>query len=55
VTISGLQQSLPYRWFNPKSAFWTEGGKTGGSELKTIAPDTGPWVLFVGERNGSEH
>ena len=53
VTVSGLQQSLRYRWFNPKSAVWTEGGKTNGSELKITAPDTGPWVLFVGERIGT--
>jgi hypothetical protein len=50
VTVSGLQQSLPFRWFNPKSGSWTEGGKTDGAELKTTAPDNRPWVLFVGER-----
>jgi len=49
VTVSGLRQSLPFRWFNPKSGLWTEGGKTDGAELKTAAPDNHPWVLFLGE------
>lgn len=50
VTVSGLAGSLPYRWFNPKTGAWSEGGSTGGSELKATAPDAGPWVLFVGQR-----
>jgi hypothetical protein len=52
ATVSGLQESLTYRWFNPKTGLWTAGGKTSGRELKTIAPDGGPWVLFVGETTG---
>ena len=50
ATVSGLQESLTYRWFNPRTGLWTEGGKTSGHELKTYAPDGGPWVLFVGEQ-----
>ena len=50
VTISGLKERLSYRWFNPKTAAWVEGDRTSGAELKAAAPDTGPWVLFVGNR-----
>ena len=52
VTISGLKESLSYRWFNPKTAGWVEAGRTADTELKATAPDTGPWVLFVGNRTG---
>jgi len=50
VNVTGLQKSVPYRWFNPKSGLWSGGGITGGGQLNATAPDSGPWVLFVGER-----
>ena len=50
VDLSGLQGSLPFRWFNPKSGNWSAGGKTSGPNLRANAPDTGPWVLFVGRQ-----
>ena len=49
VLVSSLPDSLPYRWFNPKLGTWTEGGRTGGRALEIVAPDSGPWVLFIGE------
>ena len=49
VLISSLPDSLPYRWFNPKLGTLTEGGRTGGRALEIVAPDSGPWVLFIGE------
>ncbi len=56
VTIDGLQESLPYRWFNPKLGVWDANVEhkiqnTDGGELKTTAPDTQPWILFVGKQS----
>ena len=51
VSVSGLQSSLPFRWFNPKTGDWAANGRTAGTTWNTTAPDTGPWVLFVGRQH----
>jgi hypothetical protein len=50
VSVSGLQDSLPFRWFNPKTGEWTEKGATSGTNITVQAPTTGPWVLFIGHQ-----
>jgi hypothetical protein len=53
VALTGLKEGLAYRWFDPKTGEWTEGGRTSGVEMKVKAPSEGPWVLFVGARGGA--
>jgi hypothetical protein len=50
VSVSGLQDSLPFRWFNPKTGEWTGKGATSGTDVTVQAPPTGPWVLFIGHQ-----
>jgi hypothetical protein len=54
VSVSGLQSSLPFRWFNPKTGDWTASGRTSGAMWNISAPDAGPWVLFVGQQRSQK-
>ena len=47
VTLGGLTEPLPYRWFNPKTGSWSEEGTVSPGDQLT-APDTAPWVLIAG-------
>ena len=49
VQLSGLVRTLPCRWFEPKTAKSTDGGKTGATTTELRAPSSEPWVLFLGE------
>ena len=48
VMLNELDDSLPYRWFNPKTGEWDQNGVVeAGKVLKS--PDSEPWVLIAAE------
>jgi hypothetical protein len=51
VTLSGLDASLPYRWFNPKTGEFGAEGSTQGASMTFKAPGKAPWVLLVGAQS----
>lgn len=50
ITLSELTTDLPYRWFNPKTGAFLEEAKVTKTVQTFTAPDNGPWVLLVGQR-----
>jgi hypothetical protein len=45
--LEGLTNSLPCRWFNPKTADWLDCGTIEAGEIVST-PDQEPWVLIAG-------
>ncbi|MCC5930155.1 MAG: DUF4038 domain-containing protein [Cyclobacteriaceae bacterium] len=50
VQLQDLVNGLPFVWFNPKTAEFTEKGSVGASSQTFTAPDKAPWVLIIGSR-----
>ncbi len=48
ISIKDIPATLPYRWFDPKTGNFVEGGARNNGHFK--APNENPWVLIVGER-----
>jgi hypothetical protein len=49
ISIRDVPEGLPFRWFDPATGEFTEGGIT-LTEGTFISPGRQPWVLIIGER-----
>jgi hypothetical protein len=49
ITIRDVPENLPFRWFNPVSGEFADGGLT-GKDGTFISSGRQPWVLIIGER-----
>lgn len=49
ISIRDVPEGLPFRWFDPTTGEFAEGGNTlaGGTFM---SPDRQPWVLIIGEK-----
>lgn len=53
VTLSGIDASLPFRWFDPKAGTWAGGGMSEGKAPSFKSLSNEPWVLIAGKPRSS--